>query len=582
MPPPPGAFSPIAAELAVSAEDYEIDDRIAGGSYGIVYRAVQRSTGRRVAIKFFDYFATAYNSDAAYVDIEIERQQETAHIESFAKLLGVFFDTPEGLLSTKGLVKRTTSVYYPYARITVARQKALVMELLEGGEVWDLVSDLNKAKKQLSERDCSVVLETCVHAFLQLHAMRRINPDFKMENCVFVHKFVAGMSDADRLMCKVIDQGMNQVLQPGSHSHYSPRQLGSPPFVAPESRAEGKYSALSDVFQLGCMLHLMLTALKPFDDQGRPYNHETDRAHLGEGAKALLKKMLAPEAERISMADILQETFIVQRNTLSDADLGPDYVKRVKDLLLSRRFRRLLQECADNGHRKMNAVLQAVPAISTINEVEKQFLLDGGTFHQLRQQFMTVACLRPGCQPRESQPGPCGCNGDVSRAISRESLKMLLSECGQGHLATDAVCSVLDDDRPLDGVDYTSFVTTLTAFRAPDAKRVDSQFFFEILDLNLDGKLSQDEVVSVLSLMLNAPLANGGSPRAYVAESEIIQMFQVLDFNNDGGVDAAEFRAFIDHNFSSIGSSSAGGIWTTAGGSAAGDGDGSGDLKVGV
>ena len=571
MPPPPGAYSPISADLAVSASDYEIGSRIASGSYGVVFRATELSTDKKVAIKFFDYFASKETSSAAYVDLEIERQHATRHIESFAKLHGVFFDTHEGLLAAKGLVKRTFDYYNE--RLTVTRQKALVMELLEGGEVWDLVNSSGK----LSEKDGSVILETCVHAFLQLHAMRHINPDFKMENCVFVHKFVPGMSDSKRLLCKVIDQGMTQVLPPGSNFYTSQNELGSPPFMAPESRKPSyKYSALSDVFQLGCMLHLMLTATKPFNDIGVSCNLEVAQAKLGEEAKALLKKMLAPEAERITMADILQHAFITNRSALSDADLGPDYKQRVKDLLLSRRFRGLLQECSDHGHRKMNAVLQAVPHVAAVEGVEQQFCLDTGAFHQLRKQFMTVPCLRSSCRPREDQP--CGCSGDVTRTISREALKKLLAECGQALLATDTVCAVLDNGRPDDGIDYASFVSTLTAFRAPDAQRIDSQFFFEILDLNLDGKLSQEEVVSVLSLMLNAPLASSAStsastaastasPRAFVGEVEIVEMFRVLDFNNDGGVDAAEFRAFIDHNMSTTGGSAAAG-----GGSAGGVG----------
>ena len=540
-------------------------------------RIRSRSSGMPVdfvAVKFFDYQGEGNNSmnysDAVYVDQEIDRQRELSDIQSIAELFGCAFDTELGLLRRFGQKKLPRNPKYK-----VTRQKIIIMELLQGGEIFDAII----TRGTFTQPDASIVLEQVAHTYDQMHARRRINPDFKLENCMFAHAWgLAPPGENSHLLCKIIDMGMVKVLPEGQRDyfHESKSMLGTDRFVAPESRADGTYSAKSDVFQLGCFLHLMLHAefahygpgdmhvMQGLKAAGMPMpDLAAVHAALGVGGK-LLQLMLEPDCEkRISLTEVLAHPFITHRHELSTADLGPEYIQRIRALKLRKRFRSLLVSCAEAGRQKRQAV-EAVLAASIAARVPGTELqepasgifrqpqkLSCETFKQLREAFLKAA------------------KGDVRSKVPRAACISILAECGFEALATEEACSILDGGS-LEGVGYFEFVITLTAFRLPlnpvetaadrEQKQLDSTFFFEILDLNLDGKLTLEEVVSVLGVVFNVGLF------ADVVESDIVELFHAIDFDDNGSIDAGEFKAFLDHSMSTAGGSIGFGAGGNAGG----------------
>lgn len=320
--------TPIDPAWAVDPADYEIGRFVSAGTFGTVMQARCRSTGEVVACKFFDYTPT--RSEAHYIDQEIQRQVEVADIEGIVAIKGVFFDTKAGMLTGMSAKDESGRVYTLAKRVAKV-SKVIVMELLNGGELFDKVA----AKGAFIEEHASVILESVARAFAAMHARRRINRDFKLENCVFVH------ADPERLECKIIDLGFVKALPDREDVIIENRHVGTEKFLAPESRLRERsvYSAATDVWQLGCFLHIMLCLHMPFDEYGRENpkgghaadNFATARRGCSVHAKDLLARMFTMDPmQRITIAEILAHPFVAQRSELSQTDLGPQYQQKVK------------------------------------------------------------------------------------------------------------------------------------------------------------------------------------------------------------------------------------------------------------
>jgi serine/threonine protein kinase len=119
--------------MLMNFEDLEILDFLQEGGWGKVYSARLIADGRKVAVKFFGYTANKPNADA--VSREVDLMQNMKGIQGVAQLIGVFTDTPSGLL--RGQTKRHC-VEYP----------AIVMELLS----VDIFTFISTTKDKVSEQ----------------------------------------------------------------------------------------------------------------------------------------------------------------------------------------------------------------------------------------------------------------------------------------------------------------------------------------------------------------------------------------------------------------------------------------------
>lgn len=509
----------------VDHNDYAILDFVSAGTYGTVFRARNLISGELAALKFFDY-SNCHSSEARYIDQEIQRQVEVVDIDGIVKIKGVFWDTAHGMLTGRA-AKDDKGQSIILAKKHPRLSKVIVMELLNGGELFDKVA----AKGAFSEQHASIILESVTRAFASMHARRRINRDFKLENCVFVH------ADPECLECKIIDLGFVKALPEGMPCIVENRHVGTEKFLAPESRMRpgatdlsSVYSPATDVWQLGCFLHIMICLHMPWDERGNespkgsnpPDGFRMARKHCSAHANDLLDKIFTVDsARRITISGILAHPFISSRSELSAMDLGSMYSKRIKELNIRKRFRGMLQACVVTGRTQRERVLhlenhQSVTGITSLHITDLHF-------SQLRHAFLN----RTGTD-------------DLGNAtLSRAGFKEVLNECGLGGLSHEAVFDAFDKDGS-GGVDYYEFVVTLTAFRAPHAATaVDAQFMFDLLDLNSDHRVSFTEIKAVLGVLLDSH---------EIDDSDLLHLFDVMDNDHNDEVTIQEFRAFLEHN----------------------------------
>jgi hypothetical protein len=230
---------------ALLKDRFEIEQPIASGGMGEIFRARDRVSSEAVAVKvIFD----GRGHRSARFAREVELLSELSH---------------------PGIVRYVSSGEMPSGELF------LVMEWLDGE---DLGSRLERAPLMVSE---SVTLATRVaEALGAAHARGIVHRDLKPSNL-----FLPG----GRIeQVKVIDfgiaqqEGQTQLTRTGT-------MIGTPGYMAPEQARSGEHGeaidARADVFALGCVLFHCLTGTPPFE---------------GDSAAAILAKILFGDAPRVS------------------------------------------------------------------------------------------------------------------------------------------------------------------------------------------------------------------------------------------------------------------------------------------
>jgi len=204
-------------------ERYEIQDHVLGtGAAGDVKRGVCKLTGAHVAVKCYKK-AKMKPKDLQHMRGEIDIHPELLH-PNIVRLDAVF-ETREQVL--------------------------MVLEELQGGEVFDRVISLG----QLSEEEAGYICEQVLCALEYLHTMGVVHCDLKLENIMFQTKGSKHI--------KLIDLGYASRLE----NHRRAPASGTLQYVAPEVLAGQSWSEKRDMWSLGCVVYIMLTGKQLFSGE---------------------------------------------------------------------------------------------------------------------------------------------------------------------------------------------------------------------------------------------------------------------------------------------------------------------------
>lgn len=183
----------------------------------------------------------------------------------------------------------------------------LVMECLEGGELFDRLAEGGK----LSEEAVKLVLSQALSATAYLHQQGVAHRDLKLENMVYQS------SGGEQL--KIIDFGLACRFQQGSPKMIG--HCGTLEYIAPEVFA-GSYDEKVDVWSLGVIAYMLLCGgLTPWSScdsetrdmirAGAPHFSKTHFAPLSEGAKDFVRRLLmADPAARLSAEGALHHPWL--------------------------------------------------------------------------------------------------------------------------------------------------------------------------------------------------------------------------------------------------------------------------------
>lgn len=143
-----------------------------------------------------------------------------------------------------------------YETFEDARNVYLVMELCEGGELFDRIIE----KQHFSEKEAREIFKQIAQGLAHCHANHICHRDLKPENFLLLNK-------SDSSPIKIIDFGLSHIFEEQKEGQFNKIQMttraGTPYYIAPEVLA-GKYDEMSDVWSLGVILFILLSGLPPF------------------------------------------------------------------------------------------------------------------------------------------------------------------------------------------------------------------------------------------------------------------------------------------------------------------------------
>lgn len=142
-----------------------------------------------------------------------------------------------------------------YENFEDSRNVYLVMELCEGGELFDRIIE----KGHFSEKQARTVFKNIVSAVAHCHANKICHRDLKPENFLLLNK-------RDDSPVIVIDFGLSHIFhqaKPEEKKKSMHTKAGTPYYIAPEVLI-GRYDESCDVWSLGVILYILLSGLPPF------------------------------------------------------------------------------------------------------------------------------------------------------------------------------------------------------------------------------------------------------------------------------------------------------------------------------
>ncbi|XP_055351310.1 serine/threonine-protein kinase 4-like [Paramacrobiotus metropolitanus] len=197
---------------------FDIICKLGEGSYGSVYKAIEKESGMVVAIKQVSLDASLQD---IIQEISIMQQCDSPHV---VKYYGSYFRDSELLI---------------------------VMEFCDGGSVSDI---MRLRKKTLAEDEIATILRDTLKGLQYLHEIRKIHRDIKAGNILL-------NTDGN---AKLADFGVAGQLTDTMAKRNT--VIGTPFWMAPEVIQEIGYDTMADIWSLGITALEMAEGKPPYGD----------------------------------------------------------------------------------------------------------------------------------------------------------------------------------------------------------------------------------------------------------------------------------------------------------------------------
>eukprot|EP00727_Mastigamoeba_balamuthi_P006076 m51a1_g2088 putative ca2+ calmodulin-dependent protein kinase ii (744) ;mRNA; r:1518420-1521701 len=245
---------------------YDVKEEIGTGSIGVVSRAIERETGREVAVKRISRDAVDEEGiEPLHREIEIMRELKNPFIVDLFKV-----------------VSTTNNVY-------------IIMELLSGGDLYGTIAD----GSPLPERRAAEYTRQILSAVEFMHSKGVVHRDLKLENLL--------LSKDDKV--KVSDFGFS-VRVSGIEMK---SMAGTPSYMAPEIILAEPYGPNCDIWSVGVVLFILYEITrKSIAGQYSFPSPEWDA--VSDEAKAFIRKMLTHDSKkRPSATECLKDPWLSQK-----------------------------------------------------------------------------------------------------------------------------------------------------------------------------------------------------------------------------------------------------------------------------
>ncbi len=264
---------------------YLLEEPLSGGSFGLVFRGLEREQNIPVAIKIFN--AQAQRFQNSFNELRLLFRLRHPHI---VKILDLFY---------------------------IQNSYALVFEYMNQGDLRQKM----EGQGCFLEIEALMIVNQIASGLAYIHSQKIVHHDLKPEN-ILVHQ------TSSELIYKLADFNISKFNNTGV---LLASNQGSPLYMAPEQFYD-RYDHRADLYSLGIILFELLTGQTPFDGSLQ----ELMRAHIqaeipwhkyaiSEPLQDLLKLLLAKNPqERPSDSQILIQTInqLISRQRLSSQPIN--------------------------------------------------------------------------------------------------------------------------------------------------------------------------------------------------------------------------------------------------------------------
>ncbi len=200
---------------------YELGEVIGAGKFAEVREAVDSHTGEKVAVKIMN-----------------KQRCSSSLLENELKMMESVEDVSHQRMTPfKGAWEDDANIYF-------------VMELLRGGEMFDLVAE----QGALSEKEVANFIRKLVFAIAALHREGILHRDIKLENIILTDR---DSPDA----FKIADFGFAHKM--GEECSFA-TPAGTLGYAAPEVLSDREYGPPCDIWSAGIVLFILLAGYPPF------------------------------------------------------------------------------------------------------------------------------------------------------------------------------------------------------------------------------------------------------------------------------------------------------------------------------
>lgn len=482
---------------------YEKDAKLGQGQFGVVHRVRERRTGALRCCKTISKTRQHSGVPAEFVQTEISILRQLDH-PNVVKLYETFEDA--------------SSIY-------------LIFELIEGEELLKLLLRRGKEGKAMTEREAARILKPALSSIAHCHARRIMHKDLKPENIMVVGG-EEGVKTGD---VKVIDFGLSEIFVPGSASTQA---AGTPYYMAPEV-FHCKFNYKCDVWSVGVLMYLLLTAHLPFDapDKEKYIKVVNSNAvsfprklfeHISKDAVYLIKRMLTKDpAQRPTASQVLSDPWF---SKFYDDD------DRVAMVNIEKEYARSVAS-PSNGPMSPPASPSRTACASPC-PIDNKFSLDGCpvTPHRLE-----------GVQGLDCHFRPLSNQSPLASAPQSPNIRTAANPLQSGSVSPSHNSQL--DSAPASPLRYltkqgskflrfskqTPFARiclNLVSMSLPFDAILNAPVVFRALDNDHDGLLSETELAEAL-LQLGVP------------DDEIPQMIDSMDVDDSGEISYSEFVAAL-------------------------------------
>lgn len=448
-------------------KDYTISRKpMARGGYGTVFTAVEKSSNMTRAVKQI----SKDRMDMEELAQEIEISKSMTH-PNVIRLVASYQDN---------------------------HYVQLVMELCEGGELFELISK----EKKLGEQTVAKIMEQILRAVAYIHSKGIVHCDIKPENFLFTTK-----EPIENNTLKLVDFGLSKHVKGDERLS---EMVGSSYYLAPEVLKKD-YGKECDVWSCGVIMYLMLCGQPPFsgmsDQQifqkikkGEYRLHGRLWEPVSDAAKDLIRKMLTMDPKsRVTAEHVFLSHWIQQAadDDKLDEDLLVERLHSLRSFASVSRFKR-------------------VTLVAVAHEVKEEEVV------KLQQTFKAI-----------DKDG----NGSLSMQEMKDAFTALPSVDEQELTRLFAEIDVNNDNR----IDYDEFIAAAMTQRL-DVSEQAAWVAFKAFDLNNNGFVSLQELREVLE--------QNGVP---VGTSSCESMDQYQKYLNDEGeISFEDFRRMLKEDSSRL------------------------------